>query len=258
MSSASVHDNTQVAEEGDSSNVNPHVEPDVVTNPGGSGSGSGSEQSSGQGAGSASSHQRSGSDHHQRSDRNQSSPPEGGHSNMPGDQPQNAGGNAGNIEQPSSTPVGGGAGDDLSGVLHPSERQTEARERAVMIALGLIEEANDIMQISGSIRLAGQSKLEAKRLLDNVKSSIIELMRLKVPDNDEMFPRLKKARKDMQRLLMQADEDEDSATMRAMASRPHHRTVGPSQLAASLVAAQELGTGLQYTLAMRQLDCEIN
>jgi hypothetical protein len=92
---------------------------------------------------------------------------------MPGDQPQNVGGNAGNIVQLSSAPAGGGAVDDLSGVPHPNDRQTEAREMAVMIALGLIEEANDIMQISSSIRLAGQSKLEAKRLLDNVKSCII-------------------------------------------------------------------------------------
>ena len=76
MSSASVHDDIRVVEE-DDSNVNPHVEPDVVINPGGSGSGSGSEQSSGQDAGAGSSHQRSGSNHHQPSERDQASPPEG-------------------------------------------------------------------------------------------------------------------------------------------------------------------------------------
>jgi len=87
-----------------------------------------------------------------------------------------------------------------------------------MVALGLIEEAHDIMQLSGSIRLAGQSKIEAKRLLDNVKTCIIELMGLRVPEDDEMFPRLKKARKDMQRLIMQSDEFEANANANANAS----------------------------------------
>jgi hypothetical protein len=55
-----------------------------------------------------------------------------------------------------------------------------------MVALGLIEEAYDTMQLSGSIRLPGLSKLEAKRLLDNVNSCIIELMGLRVPEDDEI------------------------------------------------------------------------
>jgi hypothetical protein len=53
-----------------------------------------------------------------------------------------------------------------------------------MTALALIDEANDLLSfIDGypAIRLTGQSKLDAKRLLDNIKSCVIELMRLKVP-----------------------------------------------------------------------------
>ncbi|MFN9939933.1 MAG: hypothetical protein ACK56I_10720, partial [bacterium] len=80
------------------------------------------------------------------------------------------GSGAGNSEIPSRMPASGGAGDDRPGAASSADRRTEARERAVMVALGLIEEAHDIMQLSGSIRLAGQSKIEAKRLLDNVKT----------------------------------------------------------------------------------------
>jgi hypothetical protein len=49
-----------------------------------------------------------------------------------------------------------------------------------MTALALIDEANDLLSlIDGypAIRLTGQSKLDAKRLLDNIKSCVIELMR---------------------------------------------------------------------------------
>jgi hypothetical protein len=103
------------------------------------------------------------------------------------------------------TQAGGRGGDKPRGPV-PDRDLDSVREKAVATALELIEEAHDIMQLSGSIRLAGQSKLDAKRLLDNVKSCIVNLMGLRIPTDDEIFPALKKARRDMQRLLMQADE----------------------------------------------------
>ncbi len=95
-----------------------------------------------------------------------------------------------------------------------------------MTALALIEEAKDIMSLVGgypAIRLTGQSKQDVKRLVDNVKLSIIELLRVKVPDDDEIFRRLKQARRDLQRLLLQADEQEAVASARAAASRASQR-----------------------------------
>ena len=105
------------------------------------------------------------------------------------------------------------------------------------------------------MRLTGQSKTETKRLLDNVKSCIIELMRLRVPDDDEIYPTLKQARRDVQRLIMQADEYEAASVRsppaeRSGSSSPPHREGGGSP--------RESGNSLRYALAMRQLDCEIS
>ena len=47
-----------------------------------------------------------------------------------------------------------------------------------MTALLLIEEADDLVGLTGTFRLTGQSKIDAKRLLDNVKSSIVSLVML--------------------------------------------------------------------------------
>ena len=80
-----------------------------------------------------------------------------------------------------------------------------------MTALALIDEANDLLSlIDGypAIRLTGQSKLDAKRLLDNIKSCVIELMRLRVPEDDETLPRLKQTRRDLQRVPLEADEQD--------------------------------------------------
>jgi hypothetical protein len=129
-----------------------------------------------------------------------------------------------------------------------------------MTTLALIDEANDLLSlINGypAIRLTGQSKLDAKRLLDNIKSCVIELMRLRVPEDNETIPRLKQARRDLQRLLLEADEQEATANARAAASRAAPSATSPPPQQASLEAPRETGTGLRYTLAMRQLDCEI-
>jgi hypothetical protein len=72
-----------------------------------------------------------------------------------------------------------------------------------------------------------------KRLLDNVKTCIIELMHVKVPEDGKIYPRLKQARKDMQRLFMQSDEFEDNASTRVVANRPNPSLAGPLQSAVS-------------------------
>jgi hypothetical protein len=222
MASARVDEDIHVVTEVDRNNSQ-HIEPNVIINPGESSSDL--RPDSGFNAGTSSSADQSRSRSRQsRSERDQPPPPESRScgqeqgNNVPDNSSQN----------PSLTENAGegGGGDDRSGAASPADRRTEARERAVMVALGLIEEAHDIMQISGSIRLAGQSKLEAKRLLDNVKTCIIELMGLKVPEDDEIFPRLKKVRKDMLRLIMQSDEFE--ATNIAWKNAPNVNSSHPS------------------------------
>jgi hypothetical protein len=82
-------------------------------------------------------------------------------------------------------------------------------------------------------------------------------MRLKFPEDDETFPRLKQARRDLQKLLLEADEQEATANARAAASWAAPSTTSPPPQQASPEAPRETGFGLRYTLAMRQLDCEI-
>ncbi len=58
-----------------------------------------------------------------------------------------------------------------------NDRNTEARERAIMKALDLIEDSNEILQLADGhpgVRLVGQSKEEARRLLNNVKACRME------------------------------------------------------------------------------------
>jgi hypothetical protein len=174
MSRATVEDEIiqEAGEEGNNSGS--HIDPNVIINPGGESG----HAPAGAGSGSTPGHSRSGSRHRQ---------PEGGHSNPSGrnseqygdssernDRPQDGGSN-----ESARVPAGGAAGDNRAGTAS-SEYHTEARERAVMTALALIDEANDLLSlIDGypAIRLTGQSKLDAKRLLDNIKSCVIELMR---------------------------------------------------------------------------------
>jgi hypothetical protein len=164
MSRATVEDEIiqEAGEEGNSSGS--HIEPNVIINPGGESG----QAPAGAGSGSTPGQSRSGSRHRQ-SDDSQSNP-SGRHSEQCGDnsersdRPQDGGSN-----ESARVPAGGGAGDDRSGTAS-SDYHTEARERTVLTALALIDEVNDLLSlIDGypAIRLTGQSKLDAKRLLDN-------------------------------------------------------------------------------------------
>ncbi len=58
-----------------------------------------------------------------------------------------------------------------------------------MKALDLIEETNEILQLADGhpgVRLVGQSKEEARRLLNNVKACRMEFRELRIPDDDEV------------------------------------------------------------------------
>jgi hypothetical protein len=255
MSRASVEDDIiqEAGEEGSSSGS--HIEPNIIINPGGESG----HAPAGAESGSTPGQSRSGSRHRQ-SDGSQSNP-SGRHSELCGDnsersdRPQDGGSN----ESSARVPTGGGAGDDRSGTAS-SDYHIEARERAVMTALALMDETNDLLSLIGgypAIRLTGQSKLDAKRLLDNIKLCVIELMRLKFPEDDETFPRLKQTRRDLQRLLLEADKQETAANARAAASRAAPSVASSPPQQSSPETPRETGTGLPYTLAMRQLDCEI-
>jgi hypothetical protein len=252
MSSARVDDDINVADGGTNSSDSAHIEPNVIINPGSHSSGSGSSQTSSAGTNTS-------------SNQSQTPPPRGDGS----EQEQSDANNQGNQSQtgckiPGSTGSqlnanpGGGAGGDRPGGSAPDSDRDSEREQAIATALELVEETHDIMQLSGSIRLAGQSKLDAKRLLDKIKNCVVTLMSLRIPSDDEIFPALKQARRDMQRLLMQADEHEArSSTTAASPTRPSADESSLSQAHSSPEQPRETGSGLRYTLAMKQLDCEI-
>jgi len=141
MSRATVEDEIiqEAGEEGNNSGS--HIDPNVIINPGGESG----HAPAGAGSGSTPGQSRSGSRHRQ---------PEGGHSNPSGrnseqygdssernDRPQDGGSN-----ESARIPAGGAAGDDRAGTAS-SEYHTEARERAVMTALALIDEANDLLSL---------------------------------------------------------------------------------------------------------------
>jgi hypothetical protein len=98
----------------------------------------------------------------------------------------------------SASPPGGG-GDDS---CRQNDRNAETRERAVMKALDLIEESNKILQLADGhpgVRLVGQSKEEARRLLNNVKACRMEFRELRVPEDDGVLIALINARRDLLR-----------------------------------------------------------
>ena len=69
-----------------------------------------------------------------------------------------------------------------------------------MKALDLIEETNEILQLADGhpgVRLVGQSKEEARRLLNNVKACRMEFRELRIPDDDEVLTTLINARRDL-------------------------------------------------------------
>ena len=157
MSSARVDDDIQIVEEGSDGGSQQPIVPEIIINPGGCGSGSGPKPGNDVNAGLAPDRSGSESGQHHSSEQNQSGPPDGGNAGqMHGDssesshQSQDVGSGAGNSEMPPRMPASGGAGDDSSGAASSSDRRTEVRERAVMVALGLIEEAHDIMQLSAA------------------------------------------------------------------------------------------------------------
>jgi hypothetical protein len=51
------------------------------------------------------------------------------------------------------------------------------------------------------VRLVGQSKEEARRLLNNVKACRMEFRELRIPDDDEVLITLINARRDLLRVL---------------------------------------------------------
>jgi hypothetical protein len=142
MSSARVDDDIQIVEEGSNGSSQQHIESEIIINPGGCGSGSGSDPGNDVNAGLAPDRSGSESGQHHSSKQNQSGPSDGGnagqmhgHSSESSHQSQDVGSGAGNSEIPPRMPAGRGAGDDRSGAASPADRRTEARERAVMVAL---------------------------------------------------------------------------------------------------------------------------
>ena len=97
-----------------------------------------------------------------------------------------------------------------------------------MKALDLIEETNEILQLADGhhgVRLVGQSKEEARRLLNNVKACRMEFRELRIPDDDEVLTTLINARRELLRVLTESDNFEyDNGTRAAAAPlRPVNR-----------------------------------
>jgi hypothetical protein len=158
--------------------------------------------------------------------------------------PCNAGG-SGCSDHYDSPP--GGGGDNR---CRQNDRQTEARERAMMKALNRIEEANDVLQLADShpaVRLVRKFKEDTRRLLNNVKAGRMESRELRIPEDDGVIIALINARRDLLRVLTESNYYARAAAAATAQSSPPP----PSQ------PARELETGLKYMLAMRQLDCEI-
>ncbi len=124
-----------------------------------------------------------------------------------------------------------------------------------MKALDLIEESNEILQLADGhlgVRLVGQSKEEARRLLNNVKACRMEFRELRIPEDDGVLIALINARRDLLRVLTESDNFEYANGTRAAPAAPAQSSPPPPSQ-----PAREPETGLRYMLAMRQLDCEI-
>jgi hypothetical protein len=131
---------------------------------------------------------------------------------------RNAGGSGG--QDSSASPPGGGGDNSCC----QNDRNVEARERAIMKALDLIEESNEILQLADGhlgVRLVGQSKEEARRLLNNVKACRMEFRELRIPDDDWVLITLINARRDLLRVLTELDNFEYANGTRAAAAAPH-------------------------------------
>ncbi len=83
-------------------------------------------------------------------------------------------------------------------------------EELTRLALQLIEETNDIINSSGNILLAGQSKVEARKVLSVAKECVVEMVIRKIPQEDEILVNLRKGKSSLQRLILQADSQESA------------------------------------------------
>jgi hypothetical protein len=125
----------------------------------------------------------------------------------------------------------------------------------MMKALDLIEESNEVLQLANGhpgVCLVGQSKEDARRLLNNVKTCRMEFLELWIPEDDGVLITRINARRDLLRVLTESDNFEYANGTRAAAAAPAQSSPPPPSQ-----PAREPETGLRYILAMRQLDCEI-
>jgi hypothetical protein len=125
----------------------------------------------------------------------------------------------------------------------------------MMKALDLIKKANDVLQLADghpAMGLDGQSKEDARRLLNSVKACRMELRELRIPEDDGVLIALINARRELLRVLTESDDDEYTNGARAAAATPAQSGPPPPSQ-----PARKPETGLRYMLAMRQLDCEI-
>jgi hypothetical protein len=122
-----------------------------------------------------------------------------------------------------------------------------------MKALHLIEEFNEVLQFVDShpgVHLVGQSKEDARCLLNNVKACRMELRKLRIPEDDGVLIPLINARRDLLRVLTESDNYEYANGRRAAVAAPAQSSPpSPGQ------PARDPETGMRYMLAM--LDCEI-
>jgi hypothetical protein len=165
------------------------------------------------------------------------------------DASRNAGGSSG--PDRAAFPPSGGRDDSC----RQNDRHTEARERAIMKALDLIEESNEVLQLADrhpGVHLVGQSKEDARRLLNNVKACSMEFRELRIPEDDGVLIALINTRRDLLRVLTESNNFEYANRTRAAAATPAQSSPPPPSQ-----PAREPETGLRYMLAMRQLDCEI-
>jgi hypothetical protein len=92
-----------------------------------------------------------------------------------------------------------------------------------MKALDLIEESNEVLQLADDhpgVRLVGQSKEEARHLLNNVKACRMEFRELRIPEDDGVLIALINARMDLLRVLTESDNFEYANGTRAAAAAP--------------------------------------
>jgi hypothetical protein len=131
-------------------------------------------------------------------------------------------------------------------------------EELTRLALQLIEETNDIISSSGNILLAGQSKVEARKVLSAAKECVVEMVIRKIPQEDEILVNLRKGKSSLQRLILQADSQESAVmTGHIQQSNSGNNTATSGMEGFSGNHQRSGGSRLQYTLAMKQLQYEI-